>query len=64
MPPDEVPPALAADDLAAEPPPVPLRCLAPLAPPPARGEDVVRGEPAPTFVALAAGPGEVINIRI
>jgi hypothetical protein len=35
----------------------PLRCRAPApAPPPARGEDVVRGDPAPTLVALAAGP--------
>lgn len=35
---------------------VPFRCLAPAPAPPARGDEVVRGEPAPTLVALAAGP--------
>jgi hypothetical protein len=35
----------------------PFRWRAPAPAPAARGDDVVRGEPAPTFVALAAGPG-------
>jgi hypothetical protein len=34
----------------------PLRWRAPAPAPAARGDDVVRGDPAPTFVALAAGP--------
>ena len=54
MPPEEVPPSLvvptAPDD-------APFLCLAPPALPPARGEEVPRGLPAPTLVALAAGPG-------
>ena len=33
----------------------PFLCLT-APPPPARGEEPVRGEPAPTFVLLAAGP--------
>ena len=56
MPPLLVPPArvvLTAPELE-----VPFLCLAP-PPPPARGEEVPppRGLPAPTLVALAAGPG-------
>ena len=38
----------------------PFLCLT-APPPPARGEEPVRGEPAPTFVLLAAGP---TNIKI
>ena len=58
MPPLLVPPArvvLTAPELE-----VPFLCLAP-PPPPARGEEVPppRGLPAPTLVALAAGPGIV-----
>ena len=55
-----MPPALVAVTL---PAPAPFLCLAPPAPPPpARGEEVDRGLPAPTLVALAAGPGISIQL--
>ena len=34
----------------------PFLCRTAPPPPPARGEEPVRGEPAPTLVLLAAGP--------
>ena len=40
----------------------PFLCLT-APPPPARGEEPVRGEPAPTFVLLAAGPTIIIKIE-
>ena len=54
MPPEEVPPALVVLTV---PEDAPFLCLAPPALPPALGDDVPRGLPAPTLVALAAGPG-------
>ena len=54
MPPEEVPPALVVLTV---PEDAPFLCLAPPALPPALGDDVPLGLPAPTFVALAAGPG-------
>ena len=54
MPPEEVPPALV---VLTAPEDAPFLCLAPPALPPALGDDVPLGLPAPTLVALAAGPG-------
>ena len=54
MPPEEVPPALVVLTV---PDDAPFLCLAPPALPPALGDDVPLGLPAPTLVALAAGPG-------
>ena len=54
MPPEEVPPALVVLTV---PEDAPFLCLAPPALPPALGDDVPLGLPAPTLVALAAGPG-------
>ncbi len=56
MPPLLVPPARPPVRAAVVVVLAPFRCRAPAPAPPARGEDVVRGEPAPTLVALAAGP--------
>merc|ERR1719383_717813 len=58
IPPLLVPPALV---VLTAPDEAPFLCLAPPAPPPpALGDEVVLGLPAPTFVALAAGPGIVV----
>ena len=54
MPPEEVPPALVVLTV---PEDAPFLCLAPPALPPALGDEVPLGLPAPTLVALAAGPG-------
>ena len=54
MPPEEVPPALV---VLTAPEDAPFLCLAPPALPPALGDEVPLGLPAPTLVALAAGPG-------
>ena len=54
MPPEEVPPALV---VLTAPEDAPFLCLAPPALPPALGDNVPLGLPAPTLVALAAGPG-------
>ena len=59
MPPEEVPPALVVLTV---PEDAPFLCLAPPALPPALGDDVPLGLPAPTLVALAAGPGISLSI--